>query len=185
MHLVFDMSFCCVIKSCLPEGSFFQRQVCTHCFLLNLCWPVCAHTALQTSTCLLCSSSCCSLTCSCRTITWRFHSAMGRPASSWVGTRESMSARITSTIGTSSSNSSSSSFCVTFDSVRSMWVSQLNRVWSQIWQNITDNHINLTVLMLFMYSCNTAVFLSFCWLYKLVAPCLCLCWRLASSPSVQ
>ena len=63
------------------------------------------------STCLLCSSSSCSLTCSCRTITCRFHSAMGQPASSWVGTRESMSARITSTMGTSSNSSSLSSFC--------------------------------------------------------------------------
>lgn len=77
----------------------------------NIAHPDQNNTVEQINTCLLCSSSSCSLTCSCRTITCRFHSAMGQPASSWVGTRESMSARITSTMGTSSNSSSLSSFC--------------------------------------------------------------------------
>lgn len=63
-----------------------------------MCWK---HTFI------LCSSSSCNLALSWRTITCLFHSAMGRPLSSWVGTRESMSARITSSMGMSSSSSPS------------------------------------------------------------------------------
>ncbi|KAG7272493.1 hypothetical protein CRUP_005965 [Coryphaenoides rupestris] len=47
-------------------------------------------------------------TCSCLTITCLFHSAMGRPSSSWVGTRASMSARTTSPMGSPLRHTSSS-----------------------------------------------------------------------------
>lgn len=40
-----------------------------------------------------------SLACSCLTITCLFHSAMGRPFSSWVGTSESISDRLASSVG--------------------------------------------------------------------------------------
>lgn len=39
----------------------------------------------------LCSSSSCIFSCSLRTITWRFHSGMGRPCSSYVGMSASTS----------------------------------------------------------------------------------------------